>query len=517
MSTAPPERPDPYAIELALAAALAEVTDGQAEKIARAWAAAWAEVAGDLQDALEVVLGDAGQVNTMAVVRYVRLATVLAAIADHLDNLVADLGVLITGDLAEVLGMATSGSLDLITAQLPFDFQLPDRPVLPDALTAIIDRVTQQVTSTALPLADETYAILLRELTRGVAAGDNPRETAARMVERAEDLHNFGRSRAENIARSETLDAYREAARVQQDQHADVLEGWVWLCHLGSRTCRSCLSMHGRLFPLEKPGPDDHPQGRCSRCPVVREEDGSFDLSWVPSADEHFATLTPDEQRKLLGRKGYDAWLAGEFPRDQWTKTRSSDGWRDAQVPAGPGDPGGGSGTGGSGGGGDDEGYRARALARFGQPPDDSDPIALRGYWLRRQGALPVNFKGDILKAHEVEFVERFLDAGEELSWIANDPARATSDFLWNGDAFELKSTKARYETIHGRIVSAASRAMKNHGVVKEHFLIDLGDAQLNDELHRALAGFNDGRRLYRLVSLWVMAGGELEEILLRK
>lgn len=347
MTASGAERPDPYVVELALAAALAEVTDGQAEKIARAWAAAWAEVAGDLQDALEVVLADAGKVNTMAIVRYERLAKVLAAIADHLEQLVADLGVLVTEDLTEVLSMATHGSLDLITAQLPTHHRLPHRPVLPDALTAIVNRVTEQVTSTAQPVADETYAVIVRELTRGVAAGSSPRETARRMVDRAEDHYNFGQARAENIARTETLDAYREAARVQQDQHADILAGWVWLAHLGPRTCRSCLAMHGQVFDLDVEGPHDHPQGRCSRCPVVREADGTADLSWVPSADEHFTGLPRDQQVKLLGKRGFRAWLSGDFPREEWTKTRTADGWRPSQVPAAPGDANGGSGAGG--------------------------------------------------------------------------------------------------------------------------------------------------------------------------
>lgn len=333
MSAGTPERPDPYQVELALAAALAQITDSQTVQITLAWARAWSEVSADLLDAVEAVLVDAGQVNLMAVVRYERLAGALAAVADVLEDLATMVGVTITSDLAEVLDLAERGTAELISAQL-VDRELDLRPVAPDALTAIVRRTTEQITATALPIADETYSVILRELTRGVAAGDHPRETAARMVERAEDHFNFGRTRAENIARTETLDAYREAARVSQDVNAEVLTGWVWLAHLGPRTCRSCLAMHGRVFRLDEAGPFDHQQGRCSRCPVVVEEDGSVDLSWLPDAEAHFAALPPVDQVAILGRAGYQAWLRGEFPMTAWAVRRDNPGWRPSYVPA---------------------------------------------------------------------------------------------------------------------------------------------------------------------------------------
>lgn len=342
MTTATPERPDPYAVELALAAALAEIVDAQDADITRAWATAWAEVSADLLDILTVILTDVGRVNATAVVRYERLARVLAGIADRLDELANHLGITVTNDLAAVLDQAQLGTVELIAAQR-LARGVPGREVPTPALEAIVRRTTQQVTSLALPLADETYATILGELTRGVAAGDNPKATAARMLKRAENLHNFGRSRAVTIARTETLDAYREGARVSQLAHADVLAGWAWICHLGPRTCRSCLAMHGQVFGLEVPGPDDHQQGRCGRVPVVREEDGSVDLSWIPSAEEHFARLSPMEQQAILGQNGWRAWLAGDFPIQAWTKTRHTDGWRDSQVSATPGGSGGGS------------------------------------------------------------------------------------------------------------------------------------------------------------------------------
>lgn len=358
MSNQQPEgRPDPYTVELILAAALAQILDGNDESIARAWAAAWAEVAADLRDALEVILAADGKVNIMAVVRYERLSQTLAVIADQLEDLAEQLDVVITEDLAEVLDLVTEGTQALVDAQLRPE-ELPTtapagavpepgsgrdtdaipnvRPTPPDALAAIIERTTEQVTSLSKPLADDTYSLILRELTRGVAAGDNPREVAARMVERAEDMHNFGMNRALNIARTEILDAHRKAAEASQNANADILAGWVWLAHLGPRTCRSCLAQHGSFHLLEESGPYDHQQGRCSRTPVVKEADGSHDLSWVPSAGEHFESLPAADQEAILGKAGYQAWLAGEFPMTAWSVRRENDGWRDSYVPASP-------------------------------------------------------------------------------------------------------------------------------------------------------------------------------------
>lgn len=334
-----PDRPDPYELEVALAAALARITDAQTSSITQAWVRAWSEVSIDLLDSLTSVLADGAVVNTMAVVRYQRLAQALAAIADVLEDLAAMVGITITDDLEEVLALAEDGTAQLMAAQLLTDDDTLDvRPVAPDELTAIVRRTREQVTSTSRPLADETYSVILREVTRGVAAGDHPRETARRMVDRAEDHWNFGQARAVNIARTETLDAYREAARVSQDTNADLLAGWVWIAHLGPRTCRSCLAMHGEVFTLAEPGPYDHQQGRCSRTPVLKGPDGEPELDWIPDAIEHLTSLPVADQKAILGQAGYRAWLAGEFPPELWVKKRTTPGWRDSYVPASPGD-----------------------------------------------------------------------------------------------------------------------------------------------------------------------------------
>ena len=338
MTTTPP---NPYDVELALAAGLAEITQAQDTTIVQAWAKAWGSVSTELLDSLTEVLTDAGRMTFAAVVRYQRLNTVLGEVANHLDDLTQGLGITITSDLNDVVHSAEVGTRELIAAQrLLHDERrgLPVRRVPSPAMQAIVRRTTERVTSQLQPLADETYATVLRELTKGVAAGDNPRTTARHMVTKAEDMHNFGRSRALNIARTETLDAYRAGGKATEEQYPEILTGWAWVAHLGPRTCRSCLAMHGQVFDVDVPGPDDHPQGRCGRIPVVRETDGSVDLSWLPNAEKHFEGLSEADQRAILGNTGYDAWKRGDFPIGQWAKRKANPGWRDSVVPASPAD-----------------------------------------------------------------------------------------------------------------------------------------------------------------------------------
>lgn len=162
-------------------------------------------------------------------------------------------------------------------------------------------------------------------------------------------------------------------------------------------------------------------------------------------------------------------------------------------------------------------------LRGMGEPPDENDKPAWNAYWKARQDALEgkgFTSNGAILKAHEVQFLERFLDAGEQASWIPLDPKRRpTNDFYWveQQQEFEIKATGATYKQIHGRIVSAASQAFTRHQMTKNRFIIDLSDQELTDALRDELAGFNIGRRKYRLASLWVMTRGQLVEIALKQ
>lgn len=317
---------------------LLQVTDQQTRALVSAWADAWDEVAADLQDTLLDMLADGTAVTASKLLRSRRLQAVLLGIAGHLDVLAQTARITITADLPGIVKAAAQAQAAIVDSQLPsgptglvnFDVTVPDR-----ALDAIVRRSTENITSRTRPLSTDAREVVRRELIRGIAAGSSPRDTAARMVRRSEQGFNGGLTRAMTIARTETLDAHRDAAGVGQALHADVLAGWTWLAKLDARTCPSCWAQAGGVHPLTDPGPLDHQCGRCARMPKTQSwADLGFTIEepadLTPDAVALFDALSPAEQQQVLGKRGYAAWLRGDFPREAWSQRRTTPGWRDS-------------------------------------------------------------------------------------------------------------------------------------------------------------------------------------------
>lgn len=331
-------------LQTALQADLTKVTDQQTRALTSAWVDAWDEVSGDLQAALLTSFADDAATSAAQLARSSKLIAALRVVSRNLGELVKQARVTITGDMDRIVEQAAAAQAAIARSQLPdshADLLVDGSRAASDrALEAIVKRTTEQVTSLSKPIAPETYQVVRRELIRGVAAGSNPKKTAARMVSRAEDRFNFGLTRAMVISRTETLDAHRTAAGESQALHADVLAGWLWLAKLDARTCRSCWSQHGILHPLTEAGPLDHQQGRCARMPKTKTwsqlgilgVDEPADVT--PDAAAQFAQLSQTDQQAILGTSGYKAWLDGMFPPSAWSKKHTSDGWRDSYRPA---------------------------------------------------------------------------------------------------------------------------------------------------------------------------------------
>lgn len=321
---------------------LTTVTDRQERELVAAWARAWDEVAGDLDAALLALAEQAdGTISRAALRRSARLTQALAIIGARMETLARDADVLIVGDLHEVITLAGRTQQRLIRSQLPADgaslvigWDRVDEAVI----EAIVKRSTGRIHAASRPLAQDAERAMKRELLRGLAVGANPRDTARRILARAEGAFNGGLTRALTISRTESLDALREGARAAQLANAGVLAGWVWTADLGSRTCPACFAMHGSEHPLSEPGPLGHQNCRCARTPKAKTwRDLGFDLdepaSVLPDAEQVFRSLAPAEQRGVLGRGRYDAWARGDLPLTDWATRRSTSGWRDSYVP----------------------------------------------------------------------------------------------------------------------------------------------------------------------------------------
>ena len=149
------------------------------------------------------------------------------------------------------------------------------------------------------------------------------------------------------------------------------------------------------------------------------------------------------------------------------------------------------------------------------EPVDRKNP-----YWDQRQRNLSINTNGETLTINEIKFVERFLNYGESIEWIART-TKPTADFVWitnGGIECEVKSTKAKYSTIRNQIVPDVAKAReRNVEQRKRFFVVDIGSVRLTAKLRSQLEQYNLRNPRNQISRLWIMhSDGMLDEIMLR-
>lgn len=303
------------------------VTTREAEAIAQAMV----EAAADGRSVAGLVARDA------------RVQAALEAIRTAIDQTLAT-------SLAQVGYTSTLRAAEGTEAMIAAQLTGPTRAALkaslvsasPEQITAITLRTTERIAAQSRPLSALAEQAMRRELRRGVALGENPRQSARRMVRALEDASDMTLARAMTIARTETIDAHRAAAQTVEEANKDVLAGWEWYTHADERTCRSCLAQHGRRFSTEEPGPLGHPNCRCARVPVTKTwaELGFPGMRERKPAGESreaiIAGMSDEDLRAVLGAKGLEAYQAGRFPPERWASRRQNPGWRASYGPARP-------------------------------------------------------------------------------------------------------------------------------------------------------------------------------------
>ena len=337
---------------VALDATMASITAKQRALVA-AWVVTYDQVSTELLNALDdlTAANVGGTVSRAAMLRSQRLMAALRAVEDALDLLAGQTGGIITDRFWDEIADAVDTQVAMMAAQLPAQVTAGTltAPVAtsviaasPEAVDAMVNRVTERITKQSYTLATDAKRAIRTQLLRSIAVGDNPRVAARRALRGIEGQWNGGLTRAMVIARTEQIDAHRAAAKVVQDANADVLAGWTWVAHLGPRTCKACVAMHGTEWPLDTPGPQGHQQCRCSRVPRAKTwaELGITGMRERKPAlkdkAEWFNGLPAADQQAILGKTGYAAWKAGKYPIDQWATKQSNTGWRDSYVPTRP-------------------------------------------------------------------------------------------------------------------------------------------------------------------------------------
>lgn len=121
-------------------------------------------------------------------------------------------------------------------------------------LKTLLDQIPQQ-----------TANAIHQALVDGIVQGRNPRVTA-RIIKREATVPLV---RAERIARTETMRAYREASLASMRTNSDIIGGWIWSASMSMRTCPICLAMNGTWHPLDEPM-SSHISCRCIPVPSTK-------------------------------------------------------------------------------------------------------------------------------------------------------------------------------------------------------------------------------------------------------
>lgn len=320
--------------------ALDQEVDAVTRSLVQAWVRAWDELNEAWRDAVDelAAASENGRwPSPWKVARAERAKAALDATRRQLDKLAQQVGVTVIDRAGATADMGSKAQALLIATQVPADYRATSRfgRASHDQLQVIVDRTRGQVTKVTRPLSREATNSMKRALVRGVAVGDNPRAAARLMLKRLEGGFNGGLTRAMAVARTEMLDANRQAAHAARLANSDVLKGWMWICELSMRSCPSCIVMHGSIHPLDEIGPLDHVNGRCTASPVTRSwrDLGITQVEPAPlvrDARAWFDTLSTGQQAALMGRARLQMLRSGRVSWDDLAVRHRDPGWRDS-------------------------------------------------------------------------------------------------------------------------------------------------------------------------------------------
>ena len=182
------------------------------------------------------------------------------------------------------------------------------------------------------PLGQEASIGIREELRDGIALGRGPRETARLIRQR------FGMplTRSLNIARTETLRAFRESSRLQYAANSNIVRGWERRSARDDRVCGACLALDGERYEVEEPI-NAHPGDRCAMVPVtIGYRDLGLDVD-TPEGDtttsrDWFEEQPETTQRAMMGKGKFEAWQAGRFGLKDMAKITHDPVWGDAAI-----------------------------------------------------------------------------------------------------------------------------------------------------------------------------------------
>lgn len=149
-------------------------------------------------------------------------------------------------------------------------------------------------------------------LYQGIVNGKSPYEVADDLREKFAAKYTD----AVRLARTETVQAYRESRLESFRPYKEFVPEWQWYTTHDSHTCIACLAMSGRRFSIDEPF-SSHPNCRCTPIPVTtlfRDlgiASGSF-ADEIESGEEWFKKLSRADQKAILKPARYELYRSGE-------------------------------------------------------------------------------------------------------------------------------------------------------------------------------------------------------------
>jgi SPP1 gp7 family putative phage head morphogenesis protein len=225
-----------------------------------------------------------------------------------------------------------SGQEDMITLALQHSRQAVNSVATEAGVVVQFDRLPVEAVNNMVGLAGDGSPLqavladasrvgpdaMAQELVNGIALGRNPIQVA-RTAMRLGLGQSF--TRMQTIARTEQLRTYRQTSLMSY-QASNVVIGYKRLSARDDRTCIACLAADGRFYRVED-GFDEHPNGRCSLIPVLR----NVQPVQFQTGQEWFAQQPEATQRRILGRGRFDIWQRGDATLDDMVSRSWSDDW----------------------------------------------------------------------------------------------------------------------------------------------------------------------------------------------
>lgn len=268
-----------------------------------------------------------------------RYQTLLAMIGLEIDQFARQTGQVVSQAQREAIGYALEAARDLVTLQLPPGLRGLWAGVNPVAVESIIGATTHgPLWQLLASFRTQAQSLAQDALVEAVILEENPNHAA----ERLQAALATSEWRARLIARTELHRAHRTATSEAYQHNAHIVQSWVWLSALSTRTCPACWAMHGTVHPITEQL-HSHPNCRCTMVPRTVDwadlpgaKPGQFDgvhdtRPDIEAGADVFERLPVVEQETILGPLAYRAWRAGEVTlgdlvgyRDdpQWGPTR---------------------------------------------------------------------------------------------------------------------------------------------------------------------------------------------------